>query len=182
MSVLDIGTWDGYFSFAAEKRGAERVLAIDSFSWQKEFADNPELIPTFPDPERKGFEHAKKILNSKVEFREIELMDLDKLEKFDLVLCLGILYHVKDPWAIINHLGIITKKMLILETHTNGDLSPVPMMIFYPDGWQGQGLKDYSTYWGMNILCIIEMLKKAGFKDVYIINRGENRVFIHAYK
>src|SRR5215210_1776907 len=32
-SVLDIGAWDGYFSFEFERRGAERVLAIDTHSW-----------------------------------------------------------------------------------------------------------------------------------------------------
>jgi tRNA (mo5U34)-methyltransferase len=32
-SVLDIGAWDGFFSFEAEKRGAKRVLSVDSYSW-----------------------------------------------------------------------------------------------------------------------------------------------------
>jgi len=186
-TVLDIGAWDGYYSFMAEKRGALRVLATDSYKWQEEFKiTHPELIPTFPDPKRKVFDEVRKALNSKVEFKEIELMDLDKLGKFDLVLCLGILYHVKDPWAIINHLGKITKKMLIIETHTDGnaggDLHPLidkPLMVFYPNGWK----KDYSTYWGMNISCIAEMLKQAGFKDIKLINYGSNhRAIFQAFK
>ncbi|HMC41630.1 MAG TPA: hypothetical protein VKI20_01370, partial [Acidimicrobiales bacterium] len=32
-TVLDVGAWDGFFSFEAERRGAARVLATDSFSW-----------------------------------------------------------------------------------------------------------------------------------------------------
>ena len=32
-SVLDIGAWDGFFSFESERRGANRVLAVDSFCW-----------------------------------------------------------------------------------------------------------------------------------------------------
>ena len=189
MSVLDIGTWDGYFAFSAEKRGAERILAIDSYAWQDEFKyTHPALIPTFSDPERKGFEHAKKILNSKVEFREMNLMDLK--EKFDLVLCLGVLYHVKDPWTLINHLGDITKKMLIIETHTDGNYLNIPAMIFYPEGlgiWSetwGLNFVDHSTYWGMNVICVVNMLKKAGFKDIQIINYSENskRICVHAFK
>ena len=76
--------------------------------------------------------------------------------------------------------------MLILETHSNGNILsefidvPInsPLMIFYPDGWEG----DYSTYWGMNIICIAEMLKKAGFQKIEIINYGKNRVYLHAFK
>ena len=35
-NVLDIGAWDGFFSFEAKRRGASRVLAIDSFCWEAE--------------------------------------------------------------------------------------------------------------------------------------------------
>src|SRR6266436_2822961 len=40
-TVLDIGAWDGYFSFEFERRGAKRVLAIDSYSWDH----RPEGFP-----------------------------------------------------------------------------------------------------------------------------------------
>src|SRR3954453_10372067 len=63
-SVLDIGAWDGFFSFEAERRGAE-VLAIDSVAWQ-----DPPWSPRGYGTKR-GFEIARRALNSNVRDMEI---------------------------------------------------------------------------------------------------------------
>jgi tRNA (mo5U34)-methyltransferase len=85
-SVLDVGAWDGYFSFEAERRGACRVLAIDKLAgWHAEVGTA-------------GFELAKELLGSSVEFRVMDVMDLDQLdEQFDVILFLGVYYHLADP-------------------------------------------------------------------------------------
>src|SRR5438874_870007 len=77
-AVLDIGCSDGFFSFECEKRGAARVLAVDNFS--SVYIDTPS-----------GFAAAHALLQSKVEFRQIDLFDLKPAEvgQFDLVLFLG---------------------------------------------------------------------------------------------
>ena len=64
-TVLDIGAWDGFFSFEAERRGAKRVLAIDSFCWSGEGWGT-----------KAGFNLARKALGSKVEDREMEVLDI----------------------------------------------------------------------------------------------------------
>src|SRR5215813_7830801 len=61
MSVLDIGAWDGFSSFAAERRGARRVLATDAFCW----GENPWASEGFGT--KAGFDLARKALNSQVE-------------------------------------------------------------------------------------------------------------------
>ena len=87
LSVLDIGAWDGFFSFLAEERGAARVLAVDKLQ-------NPKAH----DRGTAGFELAKKIRNSHVEYRVDAVTDLtDLAEQFDVVLFLGVYYHMKDP-------------------------------------------------------------------------------------
>src|SRR3954469_14991055 len=86
--VLDVGAWDGFFSFEAERRGARRVVAADSFAWNGANWSTKE-----------GFELAREALGSRVEDADVDVMDLDPLAlgTFDLVLCLGVLYHLRDP-------------------------------------------------------------------------------------
>lgn len=85
-SVLDIGCWDGYWSFEAERRGAASVLASDDVS--QNWAAGA------------GLRLAKKLLNSKVELNQsVSVYELAGLgRKFDVILCLGVYYHLFDPF------------------------------------------------------------------------------------
>ena len=84
-TVLDIGCWDGYWSFYAERRGAKQVVALDDFTqnWS-----NPS-----------GIFLAKDLLKSKIEIiPDCSVYDLAKLgRRFDIVLYLGVYYHLWDP-------------------------------------------------------------------------------------
>jgi tRNA (mo5U34)-methyltransferase len=84
--VLDIGCWDGLFSFEAEKLGAAEVYATDLVS------QRPYGQPTFA--------FAKRVLKSEVKyFPDVSVFDVESLgvRDFDLVLFMGIYYHLKDP-------------------------------------------------------------------------------------
>ena len=85
-TVLDIGCWDGYWSFYAEKRGAAAVLAIDDFT--QNWSDS------------KGIYLAKELLASNVEIiPDRSAYDLASLNRrFDIVLFLGVYYHLWDPF------------------------------------------------------------------------------------
>lgn len=170
--VLDIGAWDGYFSFVCEKRGAE-VVAVDTTSWQQ------ENFGSWKNGTKKaGFEFARETLKSKVVDKEIEILDLtpENVGTFDLVLCLGILYHMEDPWKVIKVVSKLGKK-LIIETHSDGNFLSVPAMIFYPKGLNG----DNSNHWGPNIECLVQMLELEGFK-ITKMGYGNMRTVIHAEK
>ena len=84
-SVLDIGAWDGYWSFFAERHGAASVLATDDAT--QRWADQG------------GIRLAKELLRSHVEIREdVPVYELAALGRtFDVVLCLGVHYHLWDP-------------------------------------------------------------------------------------
>ena len=85
-TVLDIGCWDGYWSFYAEKRGAAHVLATDDAD-QNWAGDS-------------GLALAKELLNSSIEINtNLSVYRLAELKtKFDIVLCLGVYYHLIDPF------------------------------------------------------------------------------------
>jgi tRNA (mo5U34)-methyltransferase len=101
MRVLDIGARDGFYSFECERRGAD-VVAID-----------------YMPPERTGFPIARAILNARVEMMQENLYQLspEKWGTFDLVLCLGVLYHLRDPLLALDIVRSLTRHRLILETH-----------------------------------------------------------------
>lgn len=157
-SVLDIGAWDGFFSFAAERRGAARVLATDSFSWSGRGWGS-----------RAGFELARSAYGSRVEDLEIDVMDLapERIGRFDVVLFLGVLYHLKHPLLALERVASVTGERLILETVV--DLAGVqrPAMAFYP----GRELNDDPTnWWAPNLPGLRAMLHTVGFTRVDVVS------------
>ena len=123
-TVLDIGAWDGYFSFEAEKRGAKRVLATDSFIWSREGWSS-----------KKGFELARTVLNSKVEDKLISVYDIspENVGTFDIVLFLGVLYHLKHPLLALERVFSVTKELAIIETVCDMLDYHKPALAFYPN-------------------------------------------------
>ena len=130
-SVLDIGAWDGKYSFLAEKAGASRVVALDHYAWGVDFAARgaywAECIQngTLPDqsrdekdfwqpelPGRRGFELAAAALGSKVEplVADFQTVDLDEVGHFDVVLYLGVLYHMREPLTCLERVRAVTKE------------------------------------------------------------------------
>jgi tRNA (mo5U34)-methyltransferase len=85
-SVLDIGCWDGYWSFYAERRGAASVLATDDIS--QNWADGT------------GLQLARSLFRSEIEVnQQLSVYDLASLDRtFDVILCLGVYYHLYDPF------------------------------------------------------------------------------------
>src|SRR5215216_4170391 len=69
-SVLDIGAWDGFFSFEAERRNAARVVASDYYSWHGTGWGTGQG--------KAGFELARTALGSKVQDVDIDVLDLHK--------------------------------------------------------------------------------------------------------
>jgi 2-polyprenyl-3-methyl-5-hydroxy-6-metoxy-1,4-benzoquinol methylase len=158
-SVLDVGAWDGFFSFEAERRGAARVLATDSYSWNgsHDWGD------------KRGFDLAKQVLNSKVEEREIDVLDLSPqaIGAFDVVLFLGVLYHMRHPLLALEKVSSVTGEMMILETVVDMLSTRRPAMAFYPFSELG---RDHTNWCGPNPACVVGMLKTVGFKRIEIVS------------
>src|SRR5262245_30156354 len=153
-SVLDVGAWDGFYSFEAERRGAGRVLATDSFVWQGKTWGS-----------RHGFDLAHRVLRSRVEALEIDVLDLspEAVGVFDVVLFLQVLYHMKHPMLALERVASVTGRLLIVETvidllHVRG-----PALAFYPGG---ELSGDASNWFGPTPEAVEAMLKSVGFSRV----------------
>ncbi len=159
-TVLDIGAWDGFFSFECERRGAARVLAIDTYAWDVHGKD--------------GFLLAHEALNSKVESMRLAAEDLDPKEigQFDLVLFLGVFYHLRSPVAVLDRLRTVTRGTLVCETH---GLVPAvhgryPLISFFPgDGHEEFGKYEFTAI--PTIECLRQMLVSAGFAQIDVLHR-----------
>jgi tRNA (mo5U34)-methyltransferase len=95
--VLDIGPWDGYYTFEMERRGAE-VVAID-------YVD----LDTFRT--------LHKAMNSQAEYLNLDVYELDPttIGTFDVVLCLGVLYHLKHPLLALERICAVTRDLCHLS-------------------------------------------------------------------
>jgi tRNA (mo5U34)-methyltransferase len=157
LSVLDIGAWDGFFSFECERRGAARVVATDYYSWHGSGWGA-----------KAGFELAREALGSHVEDVDVDVMDIapGRLGTFDLVLFLGVLYHLRHPLLAIEKIAAVTRGTLILETVVDLVGLGRPAMAFYPDRELNA---DPTNWWGPNQEAVVGMLKSAGFDDVRVV-------------
>ena len=165
-SILDVGAWDGYFSFLAEKRGARRVLAIDNL----QNVDKTKGVT--------GFEVAKEILNSRVDYKIMDVRSVDQLdEDFDIVFYFGVYYHLEDPYTTFVKLNEKCSEFMILEGHVIDDERPV-MKFYFDNELQASASTDY---WGASIPCLTKMCRRAGFKHVELVSRYRDRAIIKAY-
>ncbi|HVS39237.1 MAG TPA: class I SAM-dependent methyltransferase [Gemmataceae bacterium] len=180
-TVLDVGAWNGFFSFEAERRGASRVLATDYFSWGGE--DGYGL----PGADGKAtFDLAHRVLRSRVEARRIDIFDLspETVGRFDLVLFLGVLYHMRHPFLALERVASVAADMIILETHVDMLDCPRPAMAFYATN---ELAGDPTNWCGPNPPMVEAMLRTVGFRkvqaygDVYPC-RISPRVTFHAWK
>jgi tRNA (mo5U34)-methyltransferase len=153
-SVLDIGAWDGFFSFEAERRGAARVVAADHYSWHG--------VGWGTGDGKAGFTLAREALSSRVEDVDIDVMQLapDRIGTFDVVLFLGVFYHLPDPLGALERVASVTKGLLILETVVDMVGLSRPAMAFYPNAELNN---DPTNWWGPNQAAVTSMLTRVGF-------------------
>jgi tRNA (mo5U34)-methyltransferase len=176
-TVLDIGTYDGFFAFEAERQGAKRVVAIDRCP-----------------PDHMGFAIAHQLLGSKVEYKIMSVYDLspDILGTFDVVLFLGVLYHLRHPLLAIDKIHSVCSEYMFLETHaldeqfvyqgrgmTLKEINPIllnsPIMQFYPEDELGH---DASNWFAPNIRCVEAMLTTSGFVPKLVGRFGWRASFV----
>jgi tRNA (mo5U34)-methyltransferase len=137
-SVIDIGAWDGFYTFHAEHFGARRVVALDHYVWSidfhkasayrsreyssgqqsRAFHTIPELWDPIGLPGKRGFDLAYRLRSSRAEVvvDDFMTMDLARLGTFDVVLFLGVIYHLEEPLRALRRLRAVTGGVAVIET------------------------------------------------------------------
>ena len=172
MSIADVGASNGYFSFEARKRGAW-VVAFD-----------------FRHKDNSGFGLLQYINGMNViEHHQANVLDITskKYGQFDIVLALGLLYHIADPYRALANCAALTRDRLLVESYCIDPLLPEeiaaqPVMRFISDSHrfprEGHN-SDRSNFWGFTSVCLLRMIEDVNLsairQDVNV-----DRVFVDA--
>lgn len=182
--VLDIGAWDGHWTWEALRRGAKEVVAIDDFSDDCGLGHKRTAWETF-DICREAFGFTSKLGgpeecwgNGKdqcVQRTEMSVYDLIRDCPFDIVFCFGVLYHLKHPLLALEKISEVCDGALYVETASLDECSPYQggvghgfnknerVMEFYPGKEYGE---NKSNWWIPTLECLGLMMSTVGFKDV----------------
>ena len=163
MRALDVGTWDGFWAFEMERRGAE-VTALD-LDDERELDWPPRQRPeTFPDePRGTGFYLAKEIKGSNVERVNCSIYDAtpDELGTFDLVFCGSVLMHLRDQLKAIERIHGLTRRQFITAEAIDPMLSLLPVA-----AGRFKAHRPAYEFWRPNVKAWRRMLWAAGFERI----------------
>jgi tRNA (mo5U34)-methyltransferase len=174
-TVLDIGCNAGFYSMEMKRRGAARVVGVDS---DDEYLEQARFAASV-----KGLE---------IEFRRLSVYDVGALrEKFDLVLFLGVLYHLRHPLLALDLIHEhVAGDLLLFQSMQRGS-TDVKLLDKDHDFWttdifddagypkmhfvEHKYAHDWTNWWVPNRACAEAMLRSAGFE---IVGHPEDEVYI----
>ena len=174
-SVLDVGCNAGFYSLQMKRRGADRVVAIDT---DEKYLDQARF--------------AAKVSGAQIEFRNLSVYRVGELqEKFDLVLFMGVLYHLRHPLLALELLHEhVVADLLVAQSMLRGASESIEVPPDFPF-WESERFQnekfpcmyfiekryanDPTNWWIPNRACFEAMLRSAGFE---ILDHPEDEVFI----
>lgn len=183
-ACLDVGCCSGFFSFRLKDAGASSVLGVDR-------GDQPKAIAQA--------RLAEEYMGKGVAFDALSSYEIPTLNRqFDIVLCLGVLYHLRHPLLAIEALRSVCSGTLVLQTITSGPAGEVPelpvdeaadiglrsatvddarfpAMKFVEGKLQGDG----SCWWIPNPQAVLALLRAGGFKPQRCVAR-DHEIYVSA--
>jgi tRNA (mo5U34)-methyltransferase len=174
-TVLDIGCNGGFYSIEMKKRGAERVLGLD-----------------FDDEYLAQARFAAEVTGLDIEFRKLSVYDVGSLkERFDVVLFMGVLYHLRHPLLALDLIHEhVARDLLVFQSmqRGSGEVEPVAenYTFWQTDHFDRPGYPklhfierryadDPTNWWAPNRACVEAMLRSAGFE---ILKHPEDEVYV----
>lgn len=189
--VLDIGAWDGYWTWEALKRGAREVVAIDDFSdtlgadvprkgWEsfdlcrEAFGFTEPAVATEDTREVVGWRNEAGQRVQRVE-KSVYTLDPAQGGKFDIVFFFGTIYHLKHPMLALEKISAVCDGEIYIESAICDDYSPYRggmkkgypnndmVNEFYPGAEYGN---NPGNWWVPTLQCLGKMVESCGFKNI----------------
>jgi tRNA (mo5U34)-methyltransferase len=174
-TVLDIGCNGGFYSIEMKRRGADRVVGID---WDERYLNQARF--------------AAEVWGVSIEFRRLSVYDVALLrERFDVVLFMGVLYHLRHPLLALDLLHEhVTRDLLVFQSMLRGGNTVEPLAPDYPitetnifdrPGFprlhfiERKYSRDQTNWWIPNRAAAEAMLRSAGYE---VRSHPETEVFI----
>jgi len=174
-SVLDIGCNGGFYSLEMKRRGAARVLAVD--------VDDGYL---------RQARFAAEVCGLDIEFAQLSVYDVGALgERFDIVLFMGVLYHLRHPLLALDLIREhVARDLMIFQSMQRGSTEGMDPQADYPftetamfdaANWpklhfiEHRYSQDPTNWWAPNAACAEGMLRSAGFE---IVSHTEQEVYL----
>ena len=180
-TVLDIGCSDGFFAFEAEKRGASRVVGIDSWWGAGPVKAKAADYDSGDDRQRRdvtssNFFTAHRLLSSKVEFYEADIQRIDATPelrdaRFSTIFFLGVYYHLENILQGFKDVRKLCEGRVFVEGEVERK-SDLPVMEFLG--------KPHDIQWKPTVPCLVKMLERCGFSNVRRIGDEASRVMLEA--
>jgi tRNA (mo5U34)-methyltransferase len=169
-TALDVGTFDGFWAFELERRGAAYVVGIDiprigDFDWL------PRMRARLgAEANREShFDLARAMRGSRVERKLYSVYQLspETVGTFDVVFCGDVLLHLFNPLQALLNIRSVTKELAVIQTTVEDSIDAL-----HPDQpWLRFGLRhleqmpgEYCTYWIFSTKALREMMEYAGFR------------------
>ncbi len=186
-TVLDVGCNGGFYAIEMKRRGADRVVAVD-----------------FDETYLAQARFAAEVTGADIEFRKLSVYDVARLgERFDLVLFMGVFYHLRHPLLALDLIWEhAAKDLLVFQSMLRGPDGVGPLQDDYPfsetDHFERPGYprmvfvenkycNDETNWWIPNRAGAEAMLRSAGFtildhpeEEVFVCRRGERPPFVEA--
>jgi tRNA (mo5U34)-methyltransferase len=166
MRCLDIGTFDGFWAFEMERRGAAEVVAtdvLDPREWDWPAGSSPEAVRELARRKRggEGFRIAHEALGSSVQLVERSVYDLDpgELGEFDFAYLGSLLLHLRDPVGALERVRtVVTGRLLVVDVY-----DPLLSLLFRRRPLATLDGQGRPWWWQSNAACLVRMVEAAGF-------------------
>lgn len=181
--VLDVGAWDGFWSFEALKRGAKEVVAIDDFS---------DFLGSLDNADRKAWENFDLCKNAlgytdeQCKRYDMSVYDITEelLGKFDVVFFFGVLYHLRHPLLALDKLSALCNEEIFVESAILNDYSPYKGGLGHGYNEPNQIVAEFyaanqyggndTNWWVPSLVCMGHMVVASGFEKTDVWKLEDN--------